>query len=216
MDDRIERYKQIRRTGYKIVNNEIMKFANKNYKSKLITESAKKLGILEGKNKIVLDWEEENQYFLDFVINETKINGKKLIQCFSEKSVLEGELEIEFMDAMKKAYTSLFRVVNTSPEKGLVFIKDLLGDGKNIRLTDLGLSQMKDKNLLIFTRIIPFKDMNITSGMTCAFHSNYEMDLMDLYKNYMKNISSDEEEKKFIFFYNVFKEIGIGTFMQEV
>lgn len=76
MDDRIERYKQIRRTGYKIVNNEIMKFVNKNYKSQLITESAKKLGILEGKNKIVLDWEEENQYFLDFVINETKINGK--------------------------------------------------------------------------------------------------------------------------------------------
>lgn len=217
MDNRLERYKQIRKTGYSVVNNKIMKFITENYKSQLITDCAKKLGILEGKNKIILDWEKENQYFLDFIINETKINGKKLIYEFSKKIDFKNELEIEYIDAMKRAYASFFRVVNTSPEKGLVFIKDLLGSGKNIRLTDLNFSQTGDKDIVIFTRILPFKDMNITSGMICVFHSNDEMNLMNLYKNYMRNISRNEkEEKKFIFFYNAFKEIGIGTFMQEV
>jgi hypothetical protein len=216
MDNRLERYKQIRKIGMEIVNKKITKFIADNYSKQLVIESAKKLGMLEGKNTIAVGDEDDIQYIFDFVINEIKINGKSGIELFKESINIQNEIEHEFIGAIENSYTSLFRVVNTSPDKGLVFIKNLLGDGKNIRLTDIGLSQMKNKDTLLFTRIMPFKDMNITSGIACPFDSNYEMKLMTLYEYHMKNINNNESEERFVFFYNEFKINGMGIAMQEV
>jgi len=217
MDNKLERYREIRSAGTKLVNNKLIRFIVDNYSKELVIGSAKKLGMLEGKKTIAFDNEDDTQYIFDFAINEMKIEGKSVIQLYKEKIDVQDEREVEFIAAMENSYTSLFRVVNTSPEKGLVFIKNLLGDGKNIRLTDIGLSQMKDKDLLIFTRILPFKDMNITSGMSCCFDSSYEIKLITAYERNLKNnFSHNESEERFLFLYNAFREIGIRTMLQEI
>lgn len=216
MEDTLERYKQIRKIGMEVVNIKLTKFIVNKYSKALMLGAAQKLGMLEGKNTIALNDKEETQYIFDFAINEMKREGKKGIELFRENEEVQDELEIEFMDAIENSYTSLFRVVNTSPNKGLIFIKNLLGDGKNIRLTDISLSQINDKDILIFTRIFPFKDINITSGMACIFDSNYEMELMRLYKQHMKNFDNNDSEERFKFFYNQFQRIGINSFTQEI
>lgn len=217
MSNNLERYRELRAFGVEFVGKKLIQFIADNYSKELVIPSAKKLGMLEGKKTIACDDERDTDYIFDFAINEIKIGGKSAVQLYKEKISVQDEKELEFMEAIENSYTSLFRVVNTSPEKGLVFIKNLLYGNRNIRLTDISLSQTGNNDLLLFTRIYPFKDMNITSGMIGAFDAGYEMKLIVEYEKSIKNnINSSESEARFLFLYDAYKIIGTKTMTQQI
>jgi hypothetical protein len=72
-------------------------------------------------------------------------------------------------------------------------------------------------DILIFARIVPFEDMNITCGLTCAFTGAVEDILMREYEQHRKvNFDKDESMDRFLFFCNAFRHIGIETRMEKV
>jgi hypothetical protein len=72
-------------------------------------------------------------------------------------------------------------------------------------------------DILIFARIVPFEDMNITSGLICAFTGTAENILMREYEQHRKvYFVKDESMDRFLFFYNAFRHIGIETKMEKV
>ncbi|ADL53186.1 hypothetical protein [Clostridium cellulovorans] len=212
MDEHIERYKNIKKDSYEFINKKLSGFMKDVYPKETVFAAAKALGMTYGKKKFSVDSKEEILYIFDYAINEVEIAGKKIIQLYKEQVGLENEKEVEFSKAIENSYTSLFRIVNTSENKGLIFMKDLFGNGKNTRLTDIVMSQTTNSDMLIFTRIFSFEGMNISSGMHCAFPAKHENQLLREYMEFLKQQSlEDTQKQRFIFFYNAHKKAGIPS-----
>ena len=71
------------------------------------------------------DNQNDTQYVFDFALHESKIEGQNAIQLYKEKVGGQDEMEEIFLNALDNSYTSIFRVINTSPTKGLLFFKDM-------------------------------------------------------------------------------------------
>lgn len=217
MEENLEKYKSIRTQCTSFVNEKLIKYIIDKYRTELFIGSAKKLGMLQGNKTIVHDTEDDIQYLFDFLLCEAKIDGRNALDIYKREVGLKDAFEKKVITAFERSYTSLYRVINTSPSKGLIFLKDILNGGKNIRLTDLGISKLQNQDVLIFTRVITIDDINMTSGMSCVYAARIEKRLMQRYSQ-IKQISNPENESmnRFLFFYEDYKNIGIEKVMQKV
>jgi hypothetical protein len=178
-----------------------------------LKKSAKLLGISKG-DKFFFDSEDETSVLMDFALNDYRYVNRNIIEKYQEKFGGTDQIEKNILNALTNSYTSLFKIVTIKPWEITLELKDLLNDKvDNIKLTDIAFSSsLPKKDLLIFTRIISFKDFNMTGGVSFIFPADKTNFLI---KQYNKKISSNklgsEAVRRFVIFYELNKKHGIDV-----
>jgi len=210
---RIRKYQQYRGIAQKLSEKVIEKFTD-NQSLKVV---GKLLGITEGKT-VMLDSEEELNFVMDFSIFEYQVEGKNFVQRYQEdETAKKTEIETEILAAQGLSYTSLFKITETDPVNATVTLSDLLNNNQELKIININLSQTAYPGLLIFTRIEPFADFNVSSGMFALFSGDSERSLLKKMKIMMRKIKSDSESvQRFVAFFKLNRKEGLMTKTAEV
>ncbi len=195
----IKDYKAYRKEGRRL-NQEIVESC---IDKDLMEKSAKMLGIIGKKGIILFENEEEANVLMDFAIYEILLDGESVIKIYSDTVGGKNKMETEILDAMVASYTSLFRVISTRKEQSLVILEDILHEGRIIELTDMGLSQSLHQEVLIFTRIVPFAEFNMTAGIAFVFPKEILFHSLEALKN--------SASERYIEFFRLNRECGMKT-----
>lgn len=199
----MERYKKIREVGLILHHKIIESYLDHD----ILYSSAKLLGILKG-DLFVFDSEDEASVLMDFALHEYKLNHRSAVEIYREKVGGQNEAEKEILASLPSAYTSLFEIVAISGNT--MILKDLLKEeDRFIRLLDIGFSLTGTPGMLIFIRVVPFKDFNMTSGISFLFRGSLKKYLIRRYRRISKKIESDSDSmKRFIVFFKLNRECG--------
>ena len=208
-DDRkkplLKKYKQYRNLGKDFCQEIIEKFTDKHS----LLAVSKLMGIGQGET-FVLDSEEEVGFIMDFSLFEYQVKGKTFLQRYKEENPELNEDEANLLEAQLLAYSSLFKIMETDPANAIVVLNDILNDDKEVKIIDINLSRTGRLGLLMFTRIVPFPDFNMTSGMFCLFPENSQRSLLKRYKIMKKKVKSDNESiQRFIAFFKLNRKEGL-------
>lgn len=176
-----------------------------------LDRSAKLLGISSG-GVFVFDSEEEMAVLFDFALHDYRVGGKNAIQLYAESKGPASEVERELLAGHTAAFTSLFKVVSTSKVENALILRDLLKDGDDVKLTDINLSGTALPGFLLFLRLVPLRDLNITSGVMFAFPGHLESRLLAEDKRpARKREPRDEAQRRFVRFLKAYRAYGIET-----
>jgi len=201
----VEKYKTYRKTA-KELNHKIMDSC---LEHDVLMESARLLGIVR-EDTLIFDSEDETSVLMDFALNEYKVNNKNTIEIYREKIGWQNEIEKEISDALLSSYTSLFKVASITEAENTILLNDILNKKDDIKLIDIAFSESAVPGLLLFIRLVPFKDFNMTSGVSFVFHGELENYLLRKYKKLSKKVKSDSDSiKRFIAFFRLNKTDGI-------
>lgn len=178
----------------------------------ILRDSAKLLGIHQ-KETFVFDNEDETSVLMDFALNDYRADTKNAVDRYREKYGWKNMKEKHIFDALSASYTSLFKIVSISRVDNMLVLDNLLKNEHTIKLTDIAFSTtMTHSDYLIFTRLLPFKDFTMTSGVSFIFPAHRENYLLQQYQKRSKKIKSDNEHvKRFITFYKLNKTHGIDV-----
>jgi hypothetical protein len=203
----IEEYKKYRNSAKKLSEVILSKYTD-NQSLETITRL---MGVRHGKS-IIMDSDEELNFLMDFSLYEYRVDGKNFLERYQESNSELDQNEAKIIAAQLLAYTSLFKIIDTNPSSASLLLSDLLNNGQEIKMMDINLSTTATNGSLLFTRLVPFKDIYMYSGMFCAFHQSYERALLKEYKSKMKKVKSDiESQQRFMAFYKLSKNKGIET-----
>jgi hypothetical protein len=201
----IEKYKTYRKIGMEL-NHKIM---NACLDRDVLMKSARLLGIARG-DILIFDSEDETSVLMDFALNDYRVNNKNIIEIYREKIGWQNEIEKDILDALLSSYTSLFKITSISEAENTLLLNDILNKRDNIELIDISFSKTAIPGLLLFTRLVSFKDFNMTSGVSFAFPGDLEGYLLRRYKKLSKKIRSDSDSiKRFVSFFRLNKTEGI-------
>ena len=203
----VQKYRRYRRLTSELV----MKIIKTHLHNIVQNKAARLLGILRGDLMLFRD-EEETNVLMDFALYEGTMHGKNAIEIYREKRGEQNETEQEILDALLAAYTSLFKVHSISEAERMLLLSDLLNKKDNIPLIDIGLSQTAAPGMLLFIRVVPFKEFNMTSGIIFAFPSDLETYLLQRYKELGKTVkvrSKREAVARFVAFFRLNETHGI-------
>lgn len=201
----IEKYKTYRQIGREL-NHKIM---NTCLDRDVVMKSARLLGIARG-DTLIFDSEEETSVLMDFALHEYKVNNQNTIEIYREKMGWENEVEKEILDALISSSTSLFKIVLVSKVENSLVLNDLLNKKDDIKIIDIAFSETAIPELLLFIRLVPFKDFNMTSGASFVFSGDLEKHLLTRYKTLCKKVKSDSDSiKRFVSFFKLNKTDGM-------
>ena len=201
----IEKYKTYRKIDKELV----YKIMRACLEHDVLMKSARLLGIARG-DVLVFDGAEETNVLTDFVLNEYRVNNKNIVEIYQEKIGWQNEIEKEMLDALRSSYTSLFKITSIFEAENTLLLNDILNKKDNIKLIDIALSETAIPGLLLFIRLLSFKDFNMSSGVFFAFHGDLEEYLLRKYKKLRKKVKSDSDSiKRFISFFRLNKTNGI-------
>lgn len=205
----VKKYREYRKVTKDLVQTVLEKFVD----NQSLRFAGRLMGILQQKT-FMLESEEDMDFVMDFCLFEYQINGKNLWQRYQEEVAAPSEIEAEIIQASLLAYSSLFTILETDPEHGSVTLLDLFNDGKEIQIIDINLSETAEDGFIIFVRIIPFADFNMTSGIFCVFPENAERSLLKKIKIMMKKVKSEMESvQRFVAIFKLNKKIGLNREM---
>ena len=201
----INEYKQYRNIGKDFTQRMIEKFTEE--ENLLVV--GKLMGIVQGKT-FVFDSEEEANCVMDFSLYEYKVKGKSILQRYKEEKPDLNDKEAKLLEAQLDAYTSLFKIIETEPLLGSITLADLFNDDQEMKVLNINLSRTARAGLLIFTRIIPLPDFNMSSGIYFAFPENSQRSLLKRYKIMRKKVKSNSESaQRFIAFFKLNRKEGL-------
>ncbi len=75
-------------------------------------------------------------------------------------------------------YSSLFEVKHIDSNTQTLVLEDLLDPDNEYLLMDIGMSQTAKVGYIFYTRLIPIRDIKMTSGMTFVFQNSYKENLL--------------------------------------
>lgn len=203
--DIIEKYKEYRKIGKELTH----KIMNECLDRNVLIKSAKLLGVARGET-LVFESEDETSVLMDFALHDYRANKQNTIEVYREKIGWENEIEMEILDALISSYTSLFKIISISEAENSLILNDLLNKKDNIKIIDIALSKTAVLGLLVFIRLIPFKEFNMTAGASLAFPANSEKYILKRYKIISRKVKSDSEAiKRFVSFYKLSKTKGV-------
>ncbi len=169
------------------------------------------MGIRHGKS-VIVESDEEVNFIMDFGLYEYRFDGQNFVERYQASNPTLSQNETKIIAAKLLAYTSLFKIIDANPSNSTVLLSDLLNNKQKVEMMDINLSITAKLGYLMFTRLVPFENMNMSSGMFCVFPQSYEIALLKEYKSKMKKVKSDiESQQKFIAFYKLSKTKGIAT-----
>ncbi len=208
----IKKYKQYRNIAEKFSHKVVEKYTDE--KSMLVV--SKLLGIREGKT-LVLQSDEELNFIMDFSLYEYQVQGKTFLQRYKEDNLELDDKEAELLEAKMSAYSSLFKIVEVDPANISVTLRDILNDDKEVKITDINFSKTAIPGLLMFTRIIPLSEFNVTSGMFCIFPEHSQKSLLKRYKIMKKKVKSDNESiQKYVAFFKLNRKEGLEAQTRDI
>ncbi len=201
----VKKYKAYRKIGREL-NHKIMDSC---LDRDVLMRSARLLGVARG-DTFVFDSEDETSVLMDFALNEYRVNNKNTIEIYREKIGWQNEVEKDILHALLSSYTSLFKVASISEAENTLLLNDILNKKDNMKIIDIAFSKTAIPGLLLFIRLIPFKNFNMTSGVSFVFSGDLEEYLLRRYKKLSKKVKSASDSiKRFVSFYKLSKTSGI-------
>ena len=201
----IKKYKQYRNIGKNFSQKVLEKFTDQ----QSLLAISKLMGISEGKT-LVLDSEEELNFIMDFSLFEYQVQGKTFLQRYKEENLQLEEKEAQLLEAKLSAYSSLFKIIKVQPADATITLRDIFNNGKEVKIIDINFSRTARPGLLMFTRIVPFPDFNMTSGIFFIFPEHSEKSLLKRYKVMKIRVKSDNESvQKYIAFFKLNRKEGL-------
>jgi len=169
-------YRAIRESGREL-GSEIFKYAVENNKHDLIS-AAKLLGFWDGK-MMVFNSDNDSETLMDFIVFEKSTQIVPAFRRFYSKNPELIDLQKENMNGMLNQYSSLFEIKSIDSIGNTLVLVDLLDDSKTeYLLMDVGMSKTALPGFILFTRIIPIRDINMTSGVSFGFEKIYKDKLL--------------------------------------
>lgn len=203
----VKKYKQYRKLSRELAEKILERYAD----SSRLKIASQLMGIREG-DTLVLESDDELALLMDFTLFEDLVEGQNCIQRYLESEAKISETERELLQAKLSNYTSLFEIVETNGKTAQVKLKDLLNQSPEITIMDINFSRTARPGVLIFTRIIPYPDFNMTSGMFCLFEAGTSKTLLKRLKVMKKRVKSDSESiQRFIAFFELNRKEGLET-----
>jgi len=210
----IEEYKNIRNAG-KDLANKILDF-KKNNRAEMIY-AGKLLGFWDGK-AMVFDSDDESDVSMDFLIYERNKRGEKLIDKFYDSETELDDIEEEILEGMVSYHSSLFEIVNINRESCILTLIDLFDkDHKEFELIDLGLSQTVRIGIVFYFRLLPIRDINMTSGVSFGFDTTVKGKILsDISFARFKRKGKLNSTDLFVLTHKKSKQYGINIVSQEM
>lgn len=206
----VDRYRMYREANRKL-NHKVMKAC---LERDVVMKSANLLGIAK-RDALLFDSMDETDVLMDFALNDYKVDGRNAIQNYRE-NYGGNEPELDILDALLSSYTSLFKVTHISRAESLIFLNDIINRQEHMGLIDIALSETGTPGMLLFLRLVSFRDFNMTSGGSFAFPGGLEGYLVRKYKKLSKKVESDSESvRRFVSFYLLSKIEGLEMKYEE-
>lgn len=177
----------------------------------VLFEAARDLRMLNKEQVLVFDSEDETAYLMDRMIYDIEWQGKRNIEIYCDKHTESfSEDEWKFLEAMKKAYYSLFTIEGIRVKEGL-HLADVFSQVKAF-LTDVNLSKTVEIGHLLSLRVISIDNINFTSGCFCVFENKHLKQLKDNFLNLFESkrhtMTWEEMMRKYNpYFFRMMKQI---------
>ncbi|MGL4912822.1 MAG: hypothetical protein ACRC3Y_10390 [Romboutsia sp.] len=194
----------------KYLNNDILKYVcdTPKFKSDLTL-----LNVLKT-NDICAYEEDELNLYGDFILYEKTSNKKSGLDLYLENNYLDGE-ELRLINAMKSAYTSLYKTIDIDRQKCSVLLEKI-DTGEEVSIIDIGLSKTLNNECLVFTRLIRLDNINLTSGMVMLFDNNHKDFLQRVLKKEMRKSNLEPDIQKFISYIHLSRKHALPIYKMAV
>lgn len=158
-DDLVERYKRAREISRNLASDLVAAVPRK-----AVVECAKRLGLWE-EGRLVFGHQREAAILYDFCIYDWRENGLNLAQkkLKSAPPPAEGSEEHDVLQSMASATYAMMQVLRVIEGVGVEAYDSL--HLCQVTLADVGLSGCAAENMLIASRVFPFEDFVMTSGV---------------------------------------------------
>ena len=164
-------------------------------------EAGRRLGVLR-EGTLVFRNEDETSVLMDFALNDLKTDDKTVVQMYRDRTGGIKDVEREMLNALISSNTSLFRIDSISASDSILFLSDMLNNRTDISLVDISLSKSAIPGFLLFIRLVPFKSVFMTSGISFVFCPDLEEILLRKYKKFSKKVDMIRNPaERFLFFF---------------
>ena len=169
-------YRAIRESG-KELGSKIFKYAVDNNKNEMIS-TAKLLGLWNGK-MFIFESENDSNALMDFLVFEKPTQNTPAFKRFHMSNPGLNDVQQEQINGMYHNFSSLFEVKSIDRMGNTLVLADLLDNNrKEYLLMDIGMSKTAPVGFVMFTRLIPIRDINMTSGVSFGFENKYKDKLL--------------------------------------
>jgi hypothetical protein len=177
---------------------------------KSLQKTAQIMGVWQS-NRVRLKAESEMKFVMDCLLFEYETKGKKTFTLYQEQHPELEPIAVEILGAMAHNFMSLYRVIQVDRSAAIVTLKDLLHESaEQVELLDIALSQTASIGVLLFTRLLPFADFNMTSGMYAVFPADTDKMLIKRHQVLMQRVKSPHESvKQLVAFFKLNRAEGI-------
>jgi len=209
-----EEYIEIRRSGVEL-NSKLMDFDT--LTKDRINKAAKLLGMIDGKI-IAMQNENESDFLSDFMLFEKYSGNSRLIDEFYDSEIELSDLEEEILEGLLNNCSSLYQVVAADKAQYSLQFRDLLNPSlPELTVIDINFSQNYISNVLFFTRLIPIRDLYMSSGAIMGFNfRRVDQLLADLSVEVFKKRRKLGQAELFLFFFKKYRQLGLNSYNREV
>jgi hypothetical protein len=203
-------YRDIRESG-KELGSKIFNYVVDKNKHELIS-AAKILGLWDGR-KFIFDSEEDSNTLMDFMVFEKPGQNTPAFKRFHLSNPGLNDVQLEHINGMYHNFSSLFEVKSIDKMGNTLILTDILDNNrKEYLLMDVGMSRTVHDGFLMFTRLIPIRDINMTSGATFGFKSIYKDKLLSAISlaTFQKRRKLNSNEV-YILMHNKNRQFGLET-----
>ncbi|MCP4426851.1 MAG: hypothetical protein GY803_20375 [Chloroflexi bacterium] len=200
----VKKYKKYRQIGKNLNDQAVDAFAGDVFR-----KATHQLGVRKGKT-IVLDDENDLSTIMDFALHDCRHKGRNAYERYQAEIGGQTKIERELLAGMLRSYTSLFRIESIRKADRALVLADLLTKREPVEIIDLGLSKTAVSGLLIFIRLVPLDDFNISAGLGFIFPGDKESYLLRQRKVLMKKVKSEDTAvKRFVAFFKLNQKAGL-------
>lgn len=175
-------------------------------------DSAAVLGIDTDGNEIHYDDEEQAVTHMDFALNDYRTDGQTAVERYRDAQAWDSEIERVILDQLVQAETSLFKIMSVDPEESQLVLTDLLNGREEIELTDINYSKSATPGILLFFRLVPYEQFNMTSGVSMPFPGQIEEHLLSVLEQVDEKVTSRHEDViRFRTFFEMYRKYGYNA-----
>lgn len=210
----VEQYKQYRQELVKMHAKILDDFIHRDE----FLQGARILGILDTRQKAIIQSEMEQDALCDFNIYEEIRAGQSTLARFAESYSPESQLETELLAAMLHAEASLYEIIHVDKQEHTITLHDILsGSDKTVKFFDLNLSNNINGKFLIYTRLLHLEAFSMTSGLGFLFAVDHKDYLLNRRRKILKKLSVGVPSvDNFIAYFHLNRSDGIATRFEDV
>jgi len=171
--DLVDRYKELRKIVRRLQSSILPEYLSR--EAYLIC--AARLGMLQNNTVVFADMD-ESSVLTDYCIYDYREEGVNAVSRYVADSQADPNSdEYAVVKAMSQSFHTLVQVREVLPGVG-VSADDLLGDTEFL-LTDIGFSKTATEGMVLATRILPFQDFVMTSGVPLLVNAETLLAILD-------------------------------------